>query len=223
VAGVTGTGSGWLPPAGRPTRLVLVRHGETAMTAQRRYSGRGDVPLTPLGERQAGALGSRVAALVPEVAAVVTSPLNRCTATARTIAAASGDPPAVIEPDLVECDLGRWEGHTFDDVRARWPDEWRAWLASTSVAPAGGESLRQVGTRVRRALSRLREAYPGVPVVVVSHVWPLKIMLRDALAAGDGFLHRLLLTAGGLSVVDFYPDGEVAVHTVNDTSHLAGA
>jgi probable phosphoglycerate mutase len=57
-------------------------------------------------------------------------------------------------------------------------------------------------------------------VVLVSHVWPLKILLRDALAAGDAFLHRLLLSAAGLSVVDSYPDGTIAVRTVNDTAHL---
>jgi probable phosphoglycerate mutase len=59
-----------------------------------------------------------------------------------------------------------------------------------------------------------------VPVAVVSHVWPLKVMLRDALAAGDGFLHRLLLSPAGLSVVDIYPDGTIAVRTVNETAHL---
>jgi broad specificity phosphatase PhoE len=124
------------------------------------------------------------------------------------------------EPDLIECDFGDWEGHTFAEVRETWPEQLAGWLASTSAAPPGGESLQQVATRVRRAAAALREAYPGVAVVVVSHVWPLKLMLRDALGAGDLFLHRLYLSAAGLSVIDSYQDGTVAVHTVNDTAHL---
>jgi ribonuclease H / adenosylcobalamin/alpha-ribazole phosphatase len=215
-----GGGSGWDPPDDPPTRLILVRHGETAHNGQRRYSGRDDVPLTPRGEEQAGAIARRVAGLATQVAAVVSSPLVRCTATADTIAAAVGSPPVATEADLIECDLGRWEGRTFDEVRRQWPDEWQAWQASTSVAPAGGESLQQVAKRVRRAVATLRQSYPGVTVVVVSHVWPLKVILRDALAAGDAFLHRLLLANGGLSVVDSYSGGVVTVHTVNDTSHL---
>jgi ribonuclease H / adenosylcobalamin/alpha-ribazole phosphatase len=223
VAAVAPRRRGSWEPTGTPTRLILVRHGETARGAQGRYAGRDDVPLLPLGERQAEAAARRVAGLVPSVAAVVSSPLGRCTATAAVIAAGVGDPPVVVEEDLIECSFGEWEGRTFAEVRAQWPDELDAWLGSTSAAPPGGESLQQVAKRVRRAVATLRDSYPGVAVVVVSHVWPLKLMLRDALAAGDAFLHRLLLSAAGLSVVDSYPDGTVAVPTVNDTSHLAPA
>lgn len=211
----------WEPPAGTPTRLVLVRHGDTPFNAEDRYAGRSEVPLSAEGRAQVAALAGRVAKLVPAVAAVVSSPLQRCTATAAAIAAATGGPPVVVEADLIECDLGDWEGHTFAEVRAEWPDELDAWLASTSAPAPGGESLQQVARRVRRATSALCKTYPGVAVVVVSHVWPLKLMLRDALAAGDLFLHRLYLSAAGLSVVDSYPDGTVAVSTVNDTAHLA--
>lgn len=210
----------WEPPTGTSTRLVLVRHGETTLTAERRYSGRGDVPLSPRGRAQADATARRVAAFAPRVAAVVSSPLARCTVTAQALAAALGDPPATTEPDLVECDFGEWEGLTFSEARAQWSDEMDAWLGSTSVAPPGGESFQQVAKRVRRTVTRLRDSYPDATLVVVSHVSPLKILLRDALAAGDTFLHRLFLDPGGVSVVDLYPDGAVAVRTVNDTSHL---
>lgn len=211
---------GWEPPAGTPTRLVLVRHGQTRLTAQRRYSGRGDVPLSDHGMAQAQAVARRVTALVPEVSAVVSSPLARCAATAATLAAAVGDPPVVTDQDLVECDFGDWEGRTFEEVRAGWPEESAAWLASTAVSPPGGESFQQVAKRVRRAVTALREVYPAMAVVVVSHVSPLKIMLRDALGAGDALLHRLYLSPAGISLMDSYPDGSVAVHMVNDTSHL---
>ncbi|MGH3683188.1 MAG: histidine phosphatase family protein, partial [Natronosporangium sp.] len=231
---------GWEPPAGPPTRLVLVRHGATDRTEQHRYAGRADLPLSPAGQEQAAALAARVARLVPTMAAVVSSPLSRCTATAAAIAAAAGsarsvgsaglagsagsgsagDPPVVIEPDLIECDFGAWEGRTLAEIRAQWPDQLAAWLASAGAVPPGGESLQQLAKRVRRVGATLRDAYPELPVVVVSHVWPLKVMLRDALAAGDAFLHRLVLSPAGISVVDSYPEGAIAVRTVNDTSHL---
>ncbi|MEN3304080.1 MAG: ribonuclease / adenosylcobalamin/alpha-ribazole phosphatase, partial [Micromonosporaceae bacterium] len=71
------------------------------------------------------------------------------------------------------------------------------------------------------ALVRLRERHPGQWVVVVSHVSPLKVLLRDALAAGDELLYRLYLDPAGMSIVDYWADGGVAVRTVNDTAHLA--
>ena len=213
----------WTPPAATSTatRLLLVRHGETALNSQRRYSGRGDVELSGHGIAQAEATATRVAALAPAVAAVVTSPLSRSVRTAQAIAAsAEGDAPIVVEPDLVECDFGAWEGLTFAEVRERYPDELDAWLGSVSVAPPGGESFDAVTTRVRKVVSQLLGEYPGVTVVVVSHVTPIKLILRDALAATDAFLHRLFLDPAGISIVDSWPDGGVAVRTVNDTSHL---
>jgi len=214
----------WTPPAATAsaTRLLLVRHGETALNSQRRYSGRGDVELSPHGVAQAEATATRVAGLAPAVAAVVTSPLSRAVRTARAVAAsAAGEVPVVVEPDLVECDFGAWEGLTFAEVRERYPDELDAWLASVSVAPPGGESFEAVTTRVRKVVSGLLGGYPGATVVVVSHVTPIKLILRDALAATDAFLHRLFLDPAGISIVDSWPDGGVAVRTVNDTSHLA--
>jgi broad specificity phosphatase PhoE/ribonuclease HI len=210
----------WTPPAGTATRLILLRHGETSMTAERRYSGRGDVALTPRGTAQAKASAVRVAALADRVAAVVTSPLARCVGTAEEVAAAAGSAPVVVEPDLVECDFGEWEGKTFSEVRRPWPRELDEWLASTTVAPPGGESFEAVTARVRRVVSRLLSEYEGATVVVVSHVTPIKLILRDALAAGDAFLHRLYLDAASISIVDSGPDGGVAVRSVNDTAHL---
>ncbi|WBC17249.1 bifunctional RNase H/acid phosphatase [Micromonospora sp. WMMA1998] len=226
VARATGTDPATTPASWEPrpteegTRLILVRHGETERTVQKRYSGRGDVPLTERGRAQAGATAARVAELAPSVAAVVSSPLSRCVATAEAVAARVGDPPVRTDDDLIECDFGIWEGRTFAEVRQGWPGELDAWLASTRVAPPQGESFTEVAERTGRAVDRLRSAYPGETVVVVSHVSPIKLVLRDALAAGDAFLHRLYLDTAGVSVLDLYPDGGVAVRLVNDTAHL---
>ena len=213
--------SSWAPPpSDTATRLVLVRHGETALTAGGRYSGRGDVPLSERGEAQAMAAAGRVAGLTGEVAAVVSSPLARCRRTAQLIAEEVGGVPVTVLPDLIECDFGEWEGLTFAEVQQRWPHEMTAWLASTAVAPPGGESFQAVAKRVRGVMAGLREAYPASAVVVVSHVSPIKLILRDALAAGDAFLHRLFLDPAGVSTMDVWPDGGVAVRSVNETAHL---
>ena len=197
-----------------------MRHGETALTKQGRYSGRGDVPLSDEGEAQAMAAAGRVAGISRDVAAVVSSPLQRCTRTAELIAAEQGDVPVTVLPDLIECDFGDWEGLTFAEVKERWPDELDRWLGSTSVAPPNGESFKAVSKRVRGALATLQSAYPSSVVVVVSHVSPIKLILQDALAASDTFLHRLFLDAAGVSTVDLWPDGGIAVRSVNETAHL---
>jgi broad specificity phosphatase PhoE/ribonuclease HI len=212
----------WAPPASLAdaTRIILVRHGETPMTEQGRYSGRGDVPLTDAGEAQAMAAAGRVAGISREVAAVLSSPLTRCVRTAQLIADEAGGLPVTIMDDLIECDFGAWEGRTFAEVQEQWPAEMNAWLGSTSVAPPGGESFQAVAKRVRGALATVLSAYPGKVVVLVSHVSPIKLILRDALAAGDAFLHRLFLDAAGVSTMDVWPDGNIAVRSVNETAHL---
>ncbi|TDC40757.1 bifunctional RNase H/acid phosphatase [Micromonospora sp. KC213] len=227
IAATTGTDPATAKPSWEPrpsftaTRLILVRHGETEWTVQQRYAGRADVPLSDTGRAQARATAARVAQLAPSVAAVLSSPLSRCTATAEAIAVALGDLPVRRQDDWIECDFGDWDGRTFAEVREGWPGELDAWLASTRIAPPGGESFVTVGARVAKAVAELGRAYPGETVVVVSHVSPIKLALRDALAANDAFLHRLYLDAAGISVFDMWPDGGVAVRSVNDTAHLA--
>ena len=211
----------WAPPSlDNATRILLVRHGETALTAQGRYSGRGDVPLSEQGEAQAMAAGGRVAGIAREVTAVVTSPLSRCTRTAELIAAELGGVDVTVLPDLIECDFGEWEGLTFAEAQERWPEAMSAWLDSPRVAPPGGESFEAVAKRARSALGTVLLAYPSGVVVLVSHVSPIKLILRDALAAGDDFLHRLFLDAAGVSLMDVWPDGGIAVRSVNETAHL---
>ncbi|MEV6306816.1 bifunctional RNase H/acid phosphatase [Actinoplanes sp. NPDC051861] len=211
----------WAPPSlENATRIILVRHGATPLTAQGRYSGRGDVPLTDEGEAQAMAAAGRVSGICRDVAAVLSSPLSRCTRTAELIAAEVGGVPVTVMDDLIECDFGAWEARTFAEVQEQWPDEMQAWLESTAVAPPGGESFQAVAKRVRGAMATVLSAYPGKTVVLVSHVSPIKLILRDALAAGDAFLHRLFLDAAGVSTMDVWPDGNIAVRSVNETAHL---
>jgi probable phosphoglycerate mutase len=153
------------------------------------------------------------------VAIVLSSPLVRCRETAQAIAEAVGARVAV-RRDLVECDFGEWEGRPFAEVSERYPEELAAWLASAAVAPPGGESFHEVGARTSGFVEWLRAAYPGQLVVAVTHVSPIKLILREALAATDDFLYRCFLSPAGLSTVDWYADGGVAVRSINDLAHL---
>jgi probable phosphoglycerate mutase len=158
--------------------------------------------------------------MLDAAAVVLSSPLSRCLRTAEVIAARLGSKPVTVEPDLIECDFGEWDGLTFAEVRERWPDLLDRWLASPAVAAPGGESIDAVAARVSGVVPRLLDTHPAETVILVSHVTPIKVILRDALGAGDTLLYRLFLDPAGFSIVDWWPDGGVAVRTVNDTSHL---
>ena len=209
---------GWTGATGRPTRIVLARHGQTALSVDRRYSGQGDPALTDLGVTQAEKTAARLAAL-PHLAAVVSSPLQRCLGTAERAADAAGV-PMLVDDDLIETDFGDWEGLTFREAAERDPDVHSTWLGDTAVPPPGGESFAVVRARVERGLQRIVTDHPGGVVAVVSHVTPIKLAVRAALGAGDELLFRLHLDLASVSEVRFYSDGPTSVHLVNDTSHL---
>jgi probable phosphoglycerate mutase len=216
----------WTGALGTPTRLVLLRHGQTELSAQRRYSGRGDPSLSDLGLRQAKAAATRLATvdsatgqLAGGAVAVVCSPLSRARQTADEVAAALGI--AVLPmPGLIETDFGEWEGLTFAEAAARDPESHRRWLSDPAVPTPGGESFDEVHRRVRAVLDRLIAEHGGSTLIVVSHVTPIKTLIRMGLDAGPSVLFRLHLDLASLSVVEFYPDGHASVRLVNDTSHL---
>jgi ribonuclease H / adenosylcobalamin/alpha-ribazole phosphatase len=209
----------WLPAQGEPTVTLLLRHGQTPMSAQKRYAGRSDVPLTDLGVRQAVAAAKR---LVPVgLAVIVTSPLVRAARTAEEVAAVTGA-PLVTDEGFREADFGAWEGLTFAEVRERWPAEMGRWLADPAVAPPGGESFAEVSGRVTGALRRVLTGRDGQTILVVSHVTPIKTLVAAALLAPHAALYRMHLDVGALSEIDWYADGPAVLRSFNDTGHLAG-
>jgi broad specificity phosphatase PhoE len=217
VTSATGAAS-WSGQVGSPTRLLLLRHGQTELSVHRRYSGRGDPELTPLGHEQAARVAARLAA-VPEIAAVLTSPLCRARQTAVAVAEATGA-PLEVRDGLVETDFGAWEGMTFAEARARDPELHGRWLGAEDVVPPDGESFAVVAARVAVERAEIVARYPGATVVLVSHVTPIKQLLREALEAGPALLYRLHVDLASLSIAEFYPDGGTSVRLVNDTGHL---
>jgi broad specificity phosphatase PhoE len=215
----------WTGQTGALTRLLLLRHGETELSIKRRYSGRGDPELTARGHDQAEAAALRLArpeagGLAPDgIAAVLTSPLRRARQTAAAVADAL-NVPLQVRDALTETDFGGWEGLTFAEAAERDPDLHARWLGDEHVPPPGGESFADVGARVAAERDAMLAAYPGTTFVVVTHVTPIKLLLRAALAGGPEILYRLHLDLASLSVADFYPDGGASVRLFNDTTHV---
>ena len=214
------TGRGSTPP----TRVLLLRHGQSPLSVERRYSGRGNPELTREGLEQAAAaataLAARHVATNGHIRAVISSPLLRARQTAEPVAGVLGL-RVDVDDRLTETDFGAWEGLTFAEASARNPEVHRAWLGDSAVSPPHGESFDVVAGRVNVALDDLLRRHPGRTVVVVSHVTPIKLILRRALDAGPSMLYRLHLDLACLSVVEFWPDGGASVRLVNDTSYLA--
>jgi broad specificity phosphatase PhoE len=208
---------GWDRSGERPTTLLLVRHGSTIHSPSGRFSGRNDLPLDEPGVAQAKAVAGYLDQLDP-VDAILSSPLRRARETADAIAAPSGRTVESTE-DLIELDFGQWEGLSFAEVKQGWPAELVSWLDSEQVAPPGGESFATVTQRVRRLLDQLLAKYPGQRVVLVSHLTPIKTLLRLALGAPHEAVFRFHLDTGALSIIDYYRDGACSVRMLNRSEH----
>jgi len=208
-----------MPAQSDPTATLLLRHGETPMSVQKRYAGRSDVPLTDTGVLQAAAAAKRLASA--GIGVIVTSPLLRATQTAQEVAEVTGA-PVVTDEGFRETDFGAWDGLTFAEVRQRWPAEVTTWLADPAVAPPGGESLVEVGARVTEALHRVLTGHQQQTILIVSHVTPIKTLVAAALLAPPAALYRMHLDVAALSEIDWYADGPAVLRSFNDTGHLTG-
>lgn len=217
---------GWMGERGAPVRVLLLRHGQTEMSAAGVFSGRSDPDLTDLGVEQARRAASCLAARQDAgegIDRIISSPLARTRQTAAAVADRLGL-DVEVDDNLIETDFGEWEGLTFDEVHRRWPDEHAAWVGDTTVPTVGGESM----AAVERRCGDLVQGLAGAPeqgltgartVLLVSHVSPIKAILRRALQVPATMYSTLHLDLAGLSNVEFYPDHSV-VRGVNDTHHL---
>lgn len=210
---------GWAD-LGAPTTTLLVRHGATQYSLERRFSGLGgvDLPLAEIGERQAAAVAEELLAR-GGVDAIVSSPLQRTRQTAQIIGDRLGLQVAVDE-DFAECSFGEWDGRTFAEVEAKWPDLIDEWLRSTHVAPPGGESFQQVRERVNRGRARIVSTYPAQRVLIVSHVTPIKVMVGLAIDAPLSTLFRMELAPCSLTTLAWFADGNASMFGFSEVAHL---
>ncbi len=204
-------GSGWGRPSGAPTTTVLLRHGQTPLSIEHRFSGVGSDPeLTDAGREQAREAGARL--LGQQFDAIISSPLRRAAETARIV---GGGRAILFEDGFRETDFGAWEGLTFAEVNKKSPDDLAAWLADPTVAPPGGESFVDTDSRVGAALTALGEGYPDARLLVVSHVTPIKLLVRRALEAPMSALYRMHLELCSVTTIDWYADGPAVVRSLN--------
>jgi broad specificity phosphatase PhoE/ribonuclease HI len=206
---------GWGGQAEPPTQLIFLRHGETPHTAEKRFSGAGgdDPALSDTGRAQAAAAAEYLAR-IGGVDALVTSPMLRTRQTAEVVGGKLGL-DAVVDDGWIEASYGDWDGHTFAEVQQKWPEALNAWLDSTSAAPPGGESFDACARRARSARDGLLARYPGKTVVVVTHVTPIKLMVRSVLQAPMSSLFRMELRPATLTEIHWYADGLASLRSFN--------
>lgn len=195
--------------------IHLVRHGRTAANAGGLLLGRLDPELDAEGEAQAAGAAAVVATTVaPGAVRVVSSPLARCRATAAVVARALG-PEVEVETDdrWIELDYGELDGVALADVPAA---TWSAWRADVRWQPPGGESLADLGARVRDACeSILGDADESCDVVVVTHVSPIKAAAAWAIGVGDEVTWRLYVAPGSITRIAVRPGAPPSLHAFN--------
>lgn len=210
---------------GDPTVMTWVRHGVTNHTVAKRFSGSGgeDLPLSELGRAQANAAGREIAAR-GGADLVVTSPLLRTRQTAELISEALGLPAAdvVVVEDLRECAFGAWDGLSFAEVMEQDPEGMARWLGDPYQAPPGGESFADVHARIEKALLLMLAQFPGRRIVPVAHVTPVKSAFLHAIEGSLDALFRIELPPASLTTISWFPDGNVNVRGIAETTHLRG-
>ena len=191
--------------------IHLVRHGQTEANRDGLLVGRIDPPLTELGVQQAERLGDALAA--SGAVRVVASPLARTRETASAIAVRLGL-EVELDDRALEMDYGAWDGTPLAEVPI---DAWRAWRSDADFRPPGGESLRDVGARVGRLMGDL--LVDDAPVIVVTHVSPIKAALTWALGASDLLAWRMFVEVASISRIGLRQGAPVMLG-FNDTAHL---
>ncbi len=204
------------------SRCFLVRHGATEWNAQGRIQGQSNPSLNEAGRRQARRLGLRLAQ-VP-FAEARSSDLRRCSETVAGILRGRNDVRLQEMPELREKNFGAWEGLTFREVEARYPDRYRNWLRAgdPSFAPPGGESDLQLYSRADSVVDRLREARTDsdANLLVVTHGGMLRALIARLLDLPAQRMWNFRFANAGLSVVSVFDEGNAVVDLLNDTSHL---
>lgn len=203
-----------------PTMIYLVRHGETALTPFRKFSGIGplDPALTDKGKSEAEAAGREMAKIKPEI--LIASPLRRTTETAEVIAKTL-NLEIDFDPIWRECNFGVWDGMTVAEVKEKYPKEYAMWVSTSSYAPPGGESYGEAMARAVHGLTSIAAEYPAKKVCVVTHNGMIKTALAAAIKAEPSAIFNLDVSPGSISSISIWPsDGLMAIRSTNERGHL---
>lgn len=204
---------------GKATRIFLIRHGATVLSAEDRFAGETNVELSDAGREQARTLAMRLSA--ERVAAVYASPMGRTVETAQIIAAPHQGMEVQTRDGLREISHGHWEQLTRKEVEERFPAEAADWERDPfTFAPAGGESGVAVTARALPVLIDIVRAHPAANVIVVSHKATIRLLLSTLLGFDPRrYRDNLDLEPASLSIVDFKDPSRARLSLFNDTSH----
>jgi broad specificity phosphatase PhoE len=202
------------------TRLLLVRHGATTLSAEDRFAGSTDIPLSEEGRHQGASLAARLRD--DPIRAVYCSPMRRTLETASIVADSHGLAP-VTRPGLREIDHGHWEGLTRHEVESRFGDEYARWEEDPfTVAPSGGECGLDVMARALPVIRAIVEGHHGEQVLVVSHKATIRLVISSLLGFdARGYRDRLDQAPACLNVIDFKDPVRARLMLYNDISHYA--
>jgi len=195
------------------TRVYLMRHGEVANGGEKRYNGHIDVDITSNGIEQM----HRLAGLLEKkkINAVYSSDLIRSVKGAEIIAARIGIPYTPLR-ELRERSVGVWEGLTAEEIRERFPEEYRAWRADLlNYRPLGGECPVDVKNRVLPVFRRLVDSHPDQEIAMLLHGGVNRVILADTLGMDPMNLFRIDQAFGALNIIDYHDDGMAIVKLLN--------
>ena len=199
------------------TRVILVRHGQTLWNHTKKYQGHSDIPLNETGLMQVRLVAKRLSG--ETIGAVYSSDSLRATQTAKIIAQPHRI-PIVPLPGLREINFGVWEGRTYEEIMADWPDLLTAMYShpGDSSAP-GGESFNELKQRVLVAFGSCIVDHKDETIVIVAHGGTLRILLCDALGIGLDRMWSIRQDSTAISMIEYY-DSQAVVALVNDTCHM---
>ena len=204
------------------TRIVLIRHGQTAWNegAGERLRGRAEIELDEEGARQAQATAATVARW--EVAAVYSSPLKRAVRTASILAEPLGLEAKPME-GLIDIDYGKWQGLSLPEAAADDNELYQLWLKSPHLVTfPGGENLGQVRRRMVGIVEKLTPQYHGQTVVLVSHKVPCKVLLCSLLGLDNSHFWQVKQDLCAINIFEVRENGFTVIVRLNDTCHLQG-
>jgi probable phosphoglycerate mutase len=201
------------------TRMLLVRHGQTAYNAEVRFMGQLDIPLDEIGRLQAFAVAKRLQNERP--AAIYCSGLARAFDTATAIRSAIASHPELrIDGRLTEGDFGAWQGKTYDSLKVRDAAKLEAWEADRlHVAPPEGESLPQIAERVQAAYADICAENPDKTVIIVAHGGSLQVLITLALGLPLEAYWKMWVSNASVSELRIDEWGAI-LHLLNDVGHL---
>lgn len=202
------------------TSLILIRHGHVEGIYPERFRGRAELPLSPLGERQAQALAERIARRFAP-AAMYTSPMARAIATGAPIAQALGLSSTVLS-GLHDLDYGQWQGMTHEDVSKQSPELYKAWHDTPHLLRfPNGESLQDLVARTADGLREVLKRHPGKSdvVLLIGHDSVNRVLLLQLLDQPLSAYWRVAQSPCCINQIDIH-EGKITISCINDTAHL---